>query len=268
MLKSIARVPNWIHLCLALVLCLGWFGEAAAQEPQPDDAPLRIYLPVITQRQTIPNDPTAVAYDGRITYRGTPIPGQTVNMLLNTGAGWTVYASAVTDANGIFTFAGLPPLTWDTRYYVTWRNTGLNPNWLAAWVCDPVDIYTFRTASFRCSFDIEDIDLLTPGPADTYGLPLEFTWSTRLKQGEDYELNIGDVTDYNPVWSSDPYREPVDYYKMYTQPANLESNTWYAWFMHIHGENGYGRSLVSHPLIFTGRGTNVMVGPAQQTIKP
>lgn len=115
---------------------------------------------------------------GLVTEKGAPASGIGLELRFYNGSVWSTKATAVTDAEGQFAFMGMPALGPNQLYYVLYRNED-NPNQLFVWATRALEAYAAGAAVPIGNFDIANIELLTPAPGASVGLPATFTWERR-----------------------------------------------------------------------------------------
>jgi hypothetical protein len=126
---------------------------------------------------------------GRITDQGVPVTGTEIWLRYYDGSSWSTYATTTTNANGDYQFSSLPGLSGDQKYYVRWPNRDEITNWLFEWLCWEISATTTDPSYFRCDFDIDGIDLLSPANSSTVAIPIPqtFTWSKRATTSDSYQ---------------------------------------------------------------------------------
>jgi len=103
------------------------------------------------------------------------------------GSSRSTYVATTTNANGDYQFSSLPSLSGDQRYYVRWPNRDEIIYWLAYWTCGEISVTTTNPSYFRCDFDIDSIDLLSPANSSTVAILHTFTWSKRATTSDSYQ---------------------------------------------------------------------------------
>jgi len=216
-----------------------------------------VYLPLILKNagggSTTPN--------GTITDQGSPVAGTTVLLRYYNGTSWSTYASTTTDASGKYQFSAVPTLSTGQKYYIRWSNATGDNTRLYLWICNSITSNAPTTAALQCSFDIQNIVLLSPASGATVSLPQTFSWQKRTTSSDDYELNIMDVADFSPWWWTNPSLGYNGSYTLNTLPGGFSINTEYGWEMWVYGTNGYGTSYYYRPITFSNTGNRVEMKP-------
>ena len=142
------------------------------------------------------------------------------------------------------------------KFYVRWDNTEKNDNYLALWAC-PHIISTTNSDAYRCNFNIDNIELISPDGGITTSLPSTFIWSN-IRTGIFYELNLADVSDVDPWWWTSPLPY-ADRYTLAGLPDGFSPNEQYGWWVRVYGVNGYGISYYLHYITFANSGNRAKV---------
>jgi hypothetical protein len=207
------------------------------------------YLPVVIKEES-----SQRVLTGRITEQGTPVYGTEVWLRYHDGSSWSTYATTTTNANGEYQFDTLPPLSGDQRYYVRWPNSYGIVYWLSSWICWEISATTVDPSYFRCDFDIDGIDLLTPASASTVAIPRVFTWSQRAITSESYQWHVADPSD-NAPWAWTDRLGYVGGINLTGLSGGFTTNTWYGWWIRVYGSNGFGTSFYYNWVSFTNLGS-------------
>jgi len=207
------------------------------------------YLPIALKNLTSQRD-----LSGRITDQGVPVNGTEVWLRYYNGSSWSTYATTTTNANGDYQFSSLPSLSGDQRYYVHWPNKYEIISWLNSWICWEISATTTDPSYFRCDFDIDGIDLLSPANEAIVAIPQIFTWSIRATTSDSYQWLIADTSDYNPyAWTS--RLGYVGSINLTGLSGGFTTNTWYGWWMRVYGANGFGTSFYYRDVKFSNLGS-------------
>jgi len=200
-----------------------------------------VYLPIMLGKASS----TARVLSGRVTDKGDPVQ-TTVELRYYNGSSWSTYATAGTNTNGEYEFRNLPNLTGNQQYYVRKVNVQQIIYWLSAWYCSVITASTTDSNLYKCDFNLENVNLLTPNHGDTVTLPKTFSWTKRSTTSDSYLFRFSDRTDNDAF--NDPYFEsnPLGYVGSYTLnglPAGFSTGKQYGWWVAVLGSNGYGESL-------------------------
>ena len=260
MLQKRVRWAGWFFILLALAALLGQSGASqAAQAPLQDKL---IYLPLVMNQ---------TGYRGQVTYNGAPAAGQVITLRYWDGSKYTSWAAAVTDSGGNYAFTSLPPIGGGKDFYVRWTNDTQKTGYLSAWYCDNV---TGTTADrYTCSFDIVDIDLVSPSGASSINLPYTFSWVRRPITRDSYQVEFLYFTD--PETAVEKYLTPllgyVSEWRMTSLPGEMTVGTLYYWGVRAYGANGYGESYYIRSVRFNDTSSPPLpnqAGPAGETARP
>jgi hypothetical protein len=223
---------------------------------QFEELPYKTYLPLVLRSESTSSE----IMDGTVTDNGSPVSGTTLVLRYFDGSSWSTYATTTTDRNGGYRFTHLPALTGSQRFYVRWYNSESDATQLSSWSCWVVTS-TATAGDHHCSFDLQDITLLSPTHGSTISLPYTFRWEQRPIHTDDYEFLLADMSDYNPYW----YHAAgyVDSYMMNGLPNGFSSGPQYGWWMRVYGPDGYGVSYYYQTVTFsnTGATLNSQAGP-------
>lgn len=141
---------------------------------------------------------------GLVTEDNIPQIGVKVQLIYCDGGYSSIYATSTTDGSGNSQFTNLPPLGENQVLYVSWQNSGGNPNRLWSWLCNIVSYPTTNPEDYVCDFDLDNMDMLLPISAATASLPYTFTWDKRVVTSDNYHLNLSDKSEFVPFWQSSP----------------------------------------------------------------
>lgn len=199
---------------------------------------------------------------GTVTENGTPAAGVELHLRYYDGSTWSTYDATTTDSSGNYQFTSLPNLGTDQRFYVRWDNTDSNSNRLWRWSCSAITSSTTDPEAYRCNFDLDDVDLLSPSHGATVSLPYTFTWRRRVITTDDYQLNLADVSAGDPYWWTDLLGY-VGSYALTSLPYGFVPGQQYGWWMWVYGPDGYGVSYYYRHVTFsnTGGGAKVQTVP-------
>jgi hypothetical protein len=209
-----------------------------------------VYLPLILK-----NPVAKTGFNGKVTYKGVPTAGLTINLRYFDGSQWTTAKTALTDANGTYAINGVADLSGGQKYYVRFANQN-DPNYLSYWVCPTVTSYTAATTVPDCSFDVANIQLDTPAPDATVKLPVNFTWNKRGISGENFAWELFDINTSTTLASSQVGDN--NSYTLTSQPPGTAYGQKYGWEVKIYqGADSYGMSYYYQGVTFSAAAAQV-----------
>ncbi len=129
---------------------------------------------------------------------------------------------------------------------------GSSPNWLSSWSCRYVTESATDSDERRCSFDLDNIDLLYPSHGATVALPLTFTWRMRSLPNDDYVLRITEFADFDPYWAV--YAGHTGSYTLDALPSGFVPGQEYGWWLTVVGPDGTGTSYYYRTVTFSSYG--------------
>jgi hypothetical protein len=203
-----------------------------------------LYLPIMLGKSSS----AGKVLSGKVTDKGNPVQ-TTVELRYYDGSSWYL-ASADTNAKGEYEFNDLPVLSGNKKYYVRYMNAERNESRLASWICDEITASTTDPSLYRCDFDIENVNLLSPNSGATVSLPQILSWMKRTTTSDSYELHIADVSDYDPHAWSDPPLGYVGSANMSSLPPGFTTGQQYGWWVRVLGSNGHGSSYYYYYVTF------------------
>ncbi len=224
-------------------------GKPASPPPVLDKF---VYLPLILKNA---GNSSTTPY-GTITDQGSPVAGTTVLLRYYDGTSWSTYASTTTDASGKYQFSSVPTLSDTQGYYVRWDNTTNDNTRLLDWICFFITSNTPNFTQLQCSFDIQNIDMISPSSGATVSLPQTFSWQKRTTTSDNYEWNLMDTTNGSPWWDTGQLGYNGSY-TLNTLPNGFSINTQYGWHLWVYGDNGYGRAYYYRTVTFSNTGNRV-----------
>lgn len=191
---------------------------------------------------------------GTVTDNNAPASGTEVLLRFYDGSIWSTFASTLTDSNGNYEFTDLPPLSENQSFHVRWNNNSSNSNQLWAWICWGITSSTTNPDAYKCNFDLDNMDMLSPSPGETISLPYTFTWDKRTITTDDYELVLADASDLDPWWWTYPSLGFVDSYTLNSLPDGFVPGEEYGWWLWVNGPDGYGVSYYYYNVTFANAG--------------
>jgi hypothetical protein len=209
-----------------------------------------VYLPLILK-----NPVAKTGFNGKVTYKGVPAAGLTINLRFYDGSQWTTAKTALTDANGNYAINGAANLSSGQKYYVRFANQ-TDPNYLSYWVCATVTSYTAATTLPDCNFDVANIPLGSPAPDATVKLPANFTWEKRGITGENFAWELFDINTSTTLASSQVGDN--NSYTLTSLPTGTVYGQKYGWEAKIYqGADSYGMSYYYHGVTFSAAAAQV-----------
>lgn len=168
----------------------------------------------------------ASSISGQVTQGATPAVGAAVLLTRHATAGARLMAQALTDADGGYRFALVPPPPPETHYQV-WVRPNLNAptlerERLGLWAGPRINRLVADGDTNLAAFDVANIRLERPEPFATVvatdAQPATFTWSGRNRPGERHRFCLYDPQRADPETGQpvqlcgplvDPSREPL-----------------------------------------------------------
>lgn len=174
---------------------------------------------------------------GQVTYKGTPVAGQTLILRFYDGAFYSTSTTAITDANGNYQFEVNQWLLTVQSMYIHWDNADNNDAWLSVWACN--NIVENPSSDIDCSFDIEDIKL-HPTP-NLIILPYYFGWVRRSTPSDSYFFEMASIYSDTSWYKSNSLGYGSSFY-MDHFPSGIQAYTDYGWWVSVCNASGCGDS--------------------------
>ena len=229
-----------------------WFERRRMELHPENQPPFDILLGLLGNEVRSGSGPPPVggAITGQVRFRGAPIGGVSLRLQQCVPDSCTTPLTTVTDGAGNYRFVGAPTLPPGNVYYVQYDNDPEygntdDPARLVVWFSRDITAYTAGSNADGGSFDIADVELLTPSDEATVALPTTFTWSRRGVAGDRYsvgfaseggeELCYSDLSDQTSLIVNDAFRLDCD----------MSFNTPYEWYVYVaNGDftTGFGYS--------------------------
>lgn len=258
------------YLAFALTLALGWlvltppWRSGAAPVAANSAADYGLFLPTVHYAKPY------TGIHGLVTEKGDPASGIDLELRFYNGSAWSTKAATVTNADGYFSFTGMPALGPDQLYYVLYLNVD-DPNHLYIWGTRVLESYNAGAAVPIGNFDVANIELLTPAPGATTGLPATFTWDRRSAVPTDnYEFNLFDPDDGDPYFYTVPPLGYVSSYVLGGLPADFSPGVPYAWNMWVYGDEDLesgGISYWAYYVTFSGSALSLAPIETHKTLR-
>lgn len=191
------------------------------------------------QNVSFKNNPSCNGIRGKVTQNGTIVPNLTVELRYTTDNNrWGIASIANTNSSGDYKFINVPDLSAGNQYWVEFYNSDNTNGRLWYWATRFLSSYSQNTNLDMGSFDIGDIDLLSPlGTAGN--LPLSFQWVKRNITTDAYKLLLWDDNLF--------YAFPTGYsdtYSLNCMFPGLISGNQYDWHIQVTSpDGGEGRAL-------------------------
>ncbi len=189
---------------------------------------------------------------GTVTYNGLPIGGIPLLLRFFDGTSYSTAATTVTNANGSYSFIGVPGLNPGQSYYVRFDNPG-NSAYLWRWWGNDILGYVAGSTVRGGDFDIADIPIGSPNDSTPQEFAVTFEWTPRnTSLTESYFVYIyDDNSDY-----SGPLAGHVSSFDLEELPSELEADVDYNWEIYVYDdENGFGLNYGLNTVRFaTGQG--------------
>jgi hypothetical protein len=237
--------------------------DIGAYEFDPNNNPIKqIFLPMIRRA-------CSIGICGHVTLNGAPAAGASLELRFFNGSSWSTLATTTTNANGDYSFLGMPGLGPGQRYYVRYRNTGGVPGRLWFWGTRTLTSYAAGSDVEIGNFDIADIPLVSPPAGATVALPYTFQWVRRPATPSDtYELDLYDPTDGDPY----AYTNLLGYVNGVTitgLPSGFSPGALYVWEIWVYSpDGGFGISYESRAVTFSNTGASAVVTSQSAQLKP
>ncbi|HUW12396.1 MAG TPA: S8 family serine peptidase, partial [Anaerolineae bacterium] len=158
----------------------------------------RLYLPLmIVHRPATTATPTATAHlpagiYGRMTYNGASVSGVELRLRFWDGSSWSTASSVSTRSDGGYRFAEVPSLQANQSYYVRYGPNSDDDRYLYDWYTATIRDYQAGTRLHGGSFDIANVEMISPASGSTVALPATFTWRRRDLARDTYRFRLFD----------------------------------------------------------------------------
>jgi len=239
-------------LCAILIPGLSAAVSAASERPslagdsQADDPSFWVYLPLVTHRY-VPG------VHGQITYKGTAAAGVALQLWLCDSSSCSEAFTTTTNAAGVYTFANVPSLGVDQRYYVRFGpNTAPagDSRYLSNWYGPDILSYSAGDSVAGGAFDIADVAPLLPCTDAKVFLPVRFSWQPRQLGAETYRLLLSNPVTGEILWESADLGD-VGSFGFDTLPPGLVLSQTYRWQVNAYSASqGFGSSFAQPQITF------------------
>jgi hypothetical protein len=239
------RSVLWM-VALCLLVTILFIAGSLAAAPQ---AQQRIYLPAIMDNFQGAGG-GAKGISGKVTDGGKAAADIKLDLRRYDNNGEVTVKSTTTDAKGAYLFSGVPSLGAGQTYYVRFGPNDDNEKQLYFWFGPDITSYVSGTAVSGSDFDISDVVLLKPTPGATVSLPITFQWQRRGVAGDDYVVEILDLTG-GDTWVTNNLGD-VGSFTASNLPPEIVAGKTYGWDMIVfHGDDAFGYSYWYHEIIFS-----------------
>jgi uncharacterized repeat protein (TIGR01451 family) len=208
--------------------------------------PIRVFLPVLYRPQP--------GISGRVNFNGSPAAGVQLELRFFNGTAFSTIASQSTGGDGSYLFSP-PALLPGQKYYVRFTNLS-NTSQLYRWYTRELTAYQPGDSVPIGDFDVANIELSSPAPGATIGLPFNFQWNVRPATPSDsYEFDLFSLTAATPYFFTDPPLGYVGGYILTTLPPGFSTGTQYGWDAWVHSpDGGQGTSYWYYYVAFSNSG--------------
>lgn len=173
--------------------------------PLPGVEP-KSFFPFISRPESTPQETRPNEIRGWFNDDGIPIAGLVVELVSFDGAYSTPIGNTITNADGMYQFTDIAPITANQEYYVVVNLSGNNSGLVGLWSSRP--IFSLKTSGLidLGPANLADVVLLTPPDGYVGDLPVQLTWELRQTDSfEYYAVELFDPSDYNPALLDIPY---------------------------------------------------------------
>lgn len=165
------------------------------------------------------------------------------------GTSWSTVATTETGAQGDYRFTNIPSLGTGEVYYVRYGFNTTDDRYLNAWFGPQIATYAAGQDVDGGSFDIANVEMLSPNHGSTVTLPATFTWQRRDIGGDTYGWGLFDLSSDAAWWTNDLGN--VDSYQLRSLPEGASYWHDYGWYVYVFsGPDGYGRSYYYRRVTF------------------
>jgi hypothetical protein len=229
---DLGRLPRVALLSSLLICAIFVTNQVLEASGNAEDMSTTLMLPLVA----VSGQPESTIL-GVVTESGTPREGVVVELRLFNGSSWSTFLQTNTLTDGSYSFSNVPALEAGQKYRVYYVNL-VDPSRLAAWRTR--ELVTFATGDYvrMGTFDVANVELLTPVGGSAVTLPSSFSWELREVESDSYEFNLYDSVTRDPWFYTDPPLGYVDSYTMDLLPAGFNFGQNYVWTIWIYGPHG------------------------------
>ena len=256
-----------------------WTANWSASSPDPTATPVP---PTATPTAT---PPSVTGINGQVLNKGAGITGIQVGLFACDSSTdcdpeqQTPAATTKTVAGGSYNFSGAASLPAGQKYSVFYLNDEAggniaNDTLLYRWYGQSITSYTAGNSASGGTFDIGEIQLLTPSDGITATFPVTFTWTARTAvTGENYAWTLYDFNSGNAICENAPAIANsfvLDATFFADKCIGIEPGAEYGWYVWaINGSDfdtaaGYGDSYYVGVLTFDSGNVRVFMPTVQR----
>jgi hypothetical protein len=224
---------------------------------QPPATPTPTRTAASTATPTSTRTPTATpsttppqCIEGRVTYDGAAAPGITLALRFHDGTSWSTAATATTDRDGYYCFAGASSLGAGQIYYVRFGPNISDDRYLWDWQGSQITTYVSGTQQAGGDFDIANVSLLSPHSGAMVTLAATFSWGRRELAGDNYRWGFYDPDGSGSWWTGE--LGDTDSFQLESLPEGPSYGRQYLWHVYVcHGPDGCGSSFYARAVTFS-----------------
>jgi subtilisin family serine protease len=205
--------------------------QAPTATPTPD---FWVYLPVASAGHAPILTPTPTAtrvplpgIHGRVTFNGEAAGATELRLRFYDGTMWTTAAATSTGDDGGYHFADVAALGPGQEYYVKYGPNVADSRFLFDWFGPQIIAYQAGTRLHGGDLDIANVEMVSPAPEASVGLPATFTWERRDLPGDSYRFRLFEAAG-SADWITDDLGD-VGSFRMETLPAEAQYGVPYGW---------------------------------------
>ncbi|CAG0928387.1 hypothetical protein TFLX_00894 [Thermoflexales bacterium] len=205
--------------------------HAASISPSQDHY---IYFPLVTV--------TKGQIFGRVTLSGAPAGDVPLVLQLEVNSSIPFTLTTITDANGYYSFTGMPSTGSNAVYQVSFSNHSAAPDGrLVGWTTTAFT-YSEGSTVVLASFDIADVSLIFPSDEANILLPTTFRWTPRpFTPSDNYRLFLGEHYYGLGAWYG-PLVGYADSYTLSSRPISIPPYC-RCWWQIVIDNAGYGHGI-------------------------
>ena len=197
-----------------------------------------------------PPPPAGGAIAGQVRFRGAPIGGVSLRLQRCVPDSCITALATVTDSAGNYRFVGAPTLPPSNVYYVQYDNDPQygntdDPARLVVWFSRDITAYAAGGSADGGSFDIANVELLTPPDEATVSLPATFTWSRRGIANDRYAVGFAAPDGEELCYSALTEQTSLVVDNAFRLRCEMNVNRPYEWYVYVaNGDftTGFGYS--------------------------
>jgi len=212
-----------------------------------------VYLPFATTRRAGPTPPPGAGrIHGRVTIAGQPADGITLTLRAYDDLAEEI-VTEVTVIDGDYVFNAPPPLPSGKSYFVRFGPNDWDPSLVFSWYGPDITAYVAGQDVAGGDFDLENIELISPGFDEVVPAPTTFSWLKRQVPST-YRVEI-----FDPIgpdeWTTDDLGDVDE--ALVDLPVGAERGKEYGWLVWAYaGETSYGQSYYYYPFTYEAAARN------------